>query len=150
MRPAPMRFANRSGLDHMNPGIWWQQLALVMAGGALGAAGRFWLGGLLMRQLGAGFPWGTLAVNLIGSFAAGFLAVWLESRGPSALYWRAFLIVGILGALTTFSALMVECLIYAKSDRTGPMLAYLGISLIAGFALVWLGSRIAATIRPPF
>ncbi|HEY5970775.1 MAG TPA: fluoride efflux transporter CrcB [Pseudoxanthomonas sp.] len=134
----------------MNPGIWWQQLALVMAGGALGAAGRFWLGGLLMRQLGAGFPWGTLAVNLIGSFAAGFLAVWLESRGPSALYWRAFLIVGILGALTTFSALMVECLIYAKSDRTGPMLAYLGISLIAGFALVWLGSRIAATIRPPF
>ena len=78
--------------------VWWQQLGLVMAGGALGAAARFWLGGVLMRQLGSGFPWGTFAVNMIGSFAAGFLAIWLEGRGPSALYWRAFLLVGVLGA----------------------------------------------------
>jgi CrcB protein len=67
----------------MAPMIWWQQLALVMAGGALGAAGRFWLSGVLLRQLGNGFPWGTLAVNLIGTFLAGFLVDWLEGRGPS-------------------------------------------------------------------
>lgn len=79
--------------------LWWQQLLLVMAGGALGAAGRFWLGGALLRQLGTGIPWGTLAANLIGSFAVGLLAVLLEGRGPAALYWRAFLIVGVLGAL---------------------------------------------------
>ena len=79
--------------------IWWQQLVLVMCGGALGAAGRFWLGGALLRRLGEGVPWGTLAANLIGSFAIGFLAVWLEGRGPQALYWRAFLIVGLLGGL---------------------------------------------------
>ncbi len=133
----------------MNLAIWWQQLALVMAGGALGAAGRFWLGGLLLRRLGDGFPWGTLAVNLIGSFAAGYLAIWLENRGPSALYWRAFLIVGVLGALTTYSALMVECLLFARSQRGGMLVGYLALTLAAGLALVWLGARTAAWIRPP-
>ncbi len=128
--------------------LWWQQLGLVMAGGALGAALRFWMGGFLLRHLGTGFPWGTLAVNLIGSFAAGFLVVWLEARGPSALYWRAFLIVGVLGALTTFSALMVECLLFAKTDRNGLLFAYLATSLFAGLILVWLGSRVAGAIRP--
>jgi fluoride exporter len=135
----------------MAPMIWWQQLALVMAGGALGAAGRFWLGGVLLRQLGNGFPWGTLAVNLIGSFLAGFLVIWLEGRGPSAIYWRAFLMVGIMGGLTTFSALMVECLLYAKSDRNGLMLAYVAVSLTTGLLLIWLGSKVAgAMIKPPF
>lgn len=130
--------------------LWWQQLLLVMAGGALGAGGRFWMGGWLLRQLGSGFPWGTLAVNLLGSFAAGFLAIWLEDRGPSALYWRAFLIVGVLGALTTYSALMLECLLLARSQRSGLLLGYLAISLVAGLALVWLGARLAGAVRAPF
>ncbi len=127
--------------------LWWQQLLLVAAGGALGAVGRFWLGGVLLRQLGTGFPWGTLAVNLIGSFAAGFIAIWLEGRGPAALYWRAFLIVGVLGALTTYSALMLECLLYAKSQRSGLMFGYLAITLVAGLGLVWLGARVASGFR---
>ena len=134
----------------MIPGTWWQQLALVMAGGALGAAGRFWLSGALLRQWGSGFPWGTLMANLIGAFLAGFLLIWLEGRGPSAPYWRAFLMVGILGGLTTFSALMVECLLLAKSDRGGSMLAYLAVSLLAGLLLVWLGGRTAQFLRPTF
>ncbi|GAA4798077.1 fluoride efflux transporter CrcB [Lysobacter hankyongensis] len=127
--------------------LWWQQLLLVAAGGALGAVGRFWLGGLLLRHIGTGFPWGTLAVNLIGSFAAGYIAIWLEGRGPSALYWRAFLIVGVLGALTTYSALMLECLLFAKSGRGGLLLGYLAITLVAGLALVWLGARTAEAFR---
>lgn len=127
--------------------LWWQQLLLVAAGGALGAVGRFWLGGLLLRQIGTGFPWGTLAVNLIGSFAAGYIAIWLEGRGPSALYWRAFLIVGVLGALTTYSALMLECLLFAKSGRGGLLLGYLAITLVAGLALVWMGARTAEAFR---
>lgn len=128
---------------------WWHQLALVMAGGALGAATRFWMGGALLRRLGEGFPWGTLAVNLAGSFAAGFLLVWLEARGPSAPYWRAFLLVGVLGAMTTFSALMVETLVFTRTDRSGQAFAYLAISLAAGLLLVWLGSRLALTMRAP-
>ena len=126
---------------------WWQQLLLVAVGGALGAVGRFWLGGVLLRQLGSGFPWGTLSVNLVGSFAAGFIAIWLEGRGQTALYWRAFLIVGVLGALTTYSALMLECLLYARSQRSGLMFGYLAITLVAGLALVWLGARVASGLR---
>jgi CrcB protein len=130
----------------MPAGPWWWQLLLVMVGGALGAAGRFWLGGVLLRQLGHGFPWGTFAVNMIGAFAAGYLVVWLESRGSSAIYWRAFLVVGVLGALTTFSALMVECLLLARADRTGPLVAYLLASLVLGLLLVWAGARMAASV----
>ena len=127
--------------------LWWQQLALVMLGGALGAAGRFWLGGALLRQFGAGMPWGTLAANLIGSFAVGYIAVWLEGRGPAALYWRAFLIVGLLGGLTTFSALMLESLLFARAQRNDLLLAYLGGTLVAGLLLVWAGARLAEAMR---
>ena len=127
--------------------LWWQQLLLVGAGGALGAVGRFWLGGVLLRHLGSGFPWGTLVVNLLGSFAAGFIAIWLEGRGPSALYWRAFLIVGVLGALTTYSSLVLEMLLFARGGRGGTALAYLGITLVAGLALVWAGARVGSMLR---
>lgn len=118
-----------------------------MLGGALGAAGRYWLGGVLLRHLGDGFPWGTLAANLLGSFAAGFLAVWLEGRGPPALYWRAFLIVGVLGALTTYSALMLESLLFARSHRSELLVGYLGVSLVAGLGLAWIGARAASLLR---
>ena len=130
--------------------LWWQQLMLVMLGGALGAGGRYWIGGVLLRRLGDGFPWGTLAANFLGAFAAGYLAIWLEARGPSALYWRAFLIVGVLGGLTTYSALMLECLLFARSNRNDQLLLYLAITLVGGLALVWLGARFAALIRPPY
>ena len=130
--------------------LWTQQLVLVMLGGALGAAGRYWLGGAMLRQFGTGIPYGTLAANLIGSFAVGFLAIWLEGRGPQALYWRAFLIIGVLGALTTYSALMLECLLMARSQRQDLLLGYLGGTLVAGFVLVWAGARLAAMLRPAY
>lgn len=104
-------------------GSWGAQLALVMAGGALGAGLRFWLGGTLLRQFGERLPWGTLIANLIGAFAVGFLAEWLQGRGQSALYWRAFLIVGVLGALTTYSALMLELLLMSRGGRIAPAFA---------------------------
>ncbi|MGV8939964.1 MAG: fluoride efflux transporter CrcB [Lysobacter sp.] len=132
----------------MGLSLWWQQLALVMAGGALGAGGRYWVGGVLLRRLGDGLPWGTLTVNLFGSFAIGFLAVWLEGRGPVALYWRAFLIVGLLGGLTTYSALMLECLLLARTERTAALFGYLALTLVGGVALVWLGVRMAGALRP--
>ena len=131
----------------MSPHSGGLQLLLVMAGGALGAAGRFWLGGALLRRFGDGLPWGTLAANLVGAFAVGFLAEWLQGRGPSALYWRAFLIVGVLGALTTYSALMLECLLMARSHRSAALAGYLALTLVAGGALVWAGAGIGAWVR---
>jgi fluoride exporter len=127
--------------------LWWQQLALVATGGAVGAAGRFVLSGWMTRLAGTGFPWGTLAANLLGSLLAGFVLVWLEGRGPSALLWRAFLMVGVLGGLTTFSALMIE--LYLLQRGTGPNWGgiYLAASLVGGLGLLWLGMRAADALR---
>lgn len=124
-----------------------QLLGVVMAGGALGAAGRHLIGDWMLGHAGNSLPWGTLAVNFIGSFAAGFLLVWLENCGPSAIYWRAFLMVGVLGALTTYSALMVETLAFSRSARPGVLVAYLALTLAGGFFLVWAGARLGEFLR---
>ena len=128
--------------------LWWQQLMLVMAGGALGAGGRFVIGGWMTRHMGSDFPWGTFSVNLLGSLLAGFLLVWLEGRGPQGLLWRSFLMVGMLGALTTWSALMIE--LYMMQRSGGPHWGgiYLGASLVGGLGLLWLGMRVAEWLRP--
>ena len=115
-------------------------LALVMLGGALGAGARHLVGAWVLRRIESGWPLGTLAVNLAGAFLAGLLFAWLEGRGPAATYWRAFLIVGFLGGLTTFSALMLECLLFERSGRPGMIVAYLATSLVAGLGLVWAGA----------
>jgi fluoride exporter len=115
-------------------------LGLVMLGGALGAGVRHLAGAWLLRHASAGWPWGTFAVNLAGAFLAGLIFAYLEGRGPAAMYWRAFLIVGVMGGMTTFSALMLECLLFERSGRPGMLLAYLAASLAAGLVLVWLGA----------
>lgn len=129
------------------PVNWWGQLALVMLGGALGAAARFAIGSHLLRAFGNGFPWGTFAVNLLGAFLVGWIAIQLVDRAPTAEYWRAFLIVGCIGGMTTFSALMLECLLFVRGQRQDLMFGYLAASLVGGLFLVWLGARIAAMQR---
>ncbi|MFT4248527.1 MAG: fluoride efflux transporter CrcB [Pseudomonas sp.] len=125
----------------MNPAVWWQSLLLAMAGGAVGSGLRFAIGASLLQRFGAGFPWGTLAVNLIGSFVAGLLMVLLDARGPASWPWRALLIVGVIGGLTTFSSLMMECLVFARTDRSPMIALYLGITLAGGLLLMFLGAR---------
>lgn len=128
----------------MEGALWWQQAGLVMAGGALGSLLRFMIGDALLRQLGQGFPWGTLTANFLGAFAAGFLLIWLQARGGGSIQLlRAFLVVGLLGGLTTFSSLMLESLVFARAERVGLAVLYLGISLAGGLLLVWLGARVA-------
>ena len=125
----------------------WPLLGLAMAGGAVGAGARFLLGGWLLRQAGDHWPWGTLAANLIGSFFAGLLFSVLEGRGPSAVYWRALLIVGVMGGLTTWSALMLESMLFLRSGRESTLLAYFATTLAGGLLLVWLGARLGELLR---
>lgn len=85
-------------------------LLAIAAGGALGSVLRYGLGGVVTRLVGGGFPWGTLVVNASGSFAFGLLAFWLAERLPGESALRAFLLVGLLGAFTTFSTFSFETL----------------------------------------
>jgi CrcB protein len=124
-----------------------QLLGLVMLGGALGAGARHLVGAWLLRHAQGGWPWSTFAVNLAGAFLAGLLFAWLEGRGPAATYWRAFLIVGVMGGMTTFSALMLESLLFARTDRPGMLLAYLGASLAGGLVLVWGGACVGRALH---
>ena len=122
-------------------------LLLVMAGGALGAGARFLLGSWLLRQLGSGFPWGTFAVNIIGSFAAGVLLVYLQK--PDAAPWlRPLLMTGLLGGLTTYSALMVDCLLlWRELDKPALALIYLALTLIVGALVLLIGWQLGQVVR---
>jgi CrcB protein len=115
-------------------------LAQVALGGALGASARYLTNVAVLRGIGPGFPWATVIVNVLGSFLMGVLVVWLAERGAMRL--APFLMTGILGGFTTFSAFSLDAV--ALWDRSEPMLAlaYVGGSvvlaltaLVAGMAL---------------
>jgi fluoride exporter len=119
----------------------------VATGGALGSVGRYALGTSLTRVLGPGFPWGTLVVNVAGSLAMGILAFGLAHRWPGAEHLRIFLMTGILGGFTTFSAFSLDAMVLAQRGEVAWAAAYvLGsvvlslVAVMAGFALargVW-------------
>jgi CrcB protein len=111
---------------------------LVAAGGALGAAARYLLGGFVQARLGPGFPWGTFFVNVTGSFLIGVVLVLVERNAlPSEA--RLFLAVGILGGYTTFSTFSYETLqLLVAGSAGGVLLNALG-QLLVGFLAVYLG-----------
>lgn len=110
----------------------------VALGGALGAWLRFAAG----RLIGAtAFPWATLAVNLLGSFAMGLLTGWLARQGGSGEGWRLFLGVGVLGGFTTFSAFSLEIVTLAQRGAIGMAALYLSASLAGGLVALLLGLK---------
>jgi CrcB protein len=119
----------------------------VALGGALGSMARYAVSLGATRWLGAGFPWGTLLVNVGGSFAIGLLAALVTSDGRPALGAdaRAFVMIGILGGFTTFSSFSLETLTLARSGALGAAAANAGLSLALCLAAVWLGFG-AATV----
>jgi len=84
----------------------WQIIFAVGSGGFLGAVGRFLISGWIHRLLGPSFPYGTLAVNTLGSFIIGFLILYFEQT--LLPHQKIFVVTGLLGALTTFSTFSLE------------------------------------------
>jgi CrcB protein len=121
----------------------------VALGGALGSVARYAVALGAMRWLGAGFPWGTVVVNVSGSFAIGLLAALVTSDGRLALGAdaRAFVIIGVLGGFTTFSSFSLETLALARSGALGAAAANAGLSLFLSLAAVWLGFGVATLLN---
>lgn len=115
------------------------QALAIAAGGALGALMRYWVSTATYAWLGRGFPWGTLAVNVLGSFLMGVLYILLLERLSSGPEMRAFLLIGFLGAFTTFSAFSIETLNLLEDAQTGKALLNAGGSVILCVAATWLG-----------
>ena len=113
-----------------------------MAGGALGAGGRHLINRTTLAWFGTGFPWGTLAVNLLGGFGMGLLFGIFARHGGSE-GWRLFLGTGLLGGFTTFSAFSLE--IVTLADRGQPVLAigYAALSVGGAAAALVLGLELA-------
>lgn len=80
----------------------------VALGGALGSVGRYVFAGQAARVLGAGFPWGTLGVNVTGSLLMGIVAAWFAARATLPPEMQAFAAIGVLGGFTTFSAFSLD------------------------------------------
>ncbi|HZD41496.1 MAG TPA: fluoride efflux transporter CrcB [Terriglobales bacterium] len=114
--------------------------AIVGSGGFFGALARYGLAGMVQRTLPLSiFPYGTLAVNLLGCFAIGVLSGLAEGRQLLGPELRAFLLIGLLGAFTTFSTFSYETFAMLRDGEYVPALANLTVHLVAGLVLVWLG-----------
>ena len=122
------------------------QLLMVGAGGAFGAIGRYLLSTWVYSLTGRAFPWGTLAVNLLGSLLMGFLSVWLLERMTVSTEMRALLMVGFLGAFTTFSTFSIETLLLLEEGAGARACVNIAISVITCIFAAWMGTLIAKAI----
>jgi fluoride exporter len=121
----------------------------VMLGSALGGVGRYWCSGVVARRLGETFPWGTLVVNVVGSFVIGFVDALTTSGGmpPAASSIRQFLMAGLCGGYTTFSSFSLQTLNLARDGEWLRAGANVGGSVAACLLSVWLGHIAAATLN---
>jgi CrcB protein len=124
----------------------WKVLALSV-GGVIGVNARYWLGHWMNRWANPEFPWATFTINVTGSFAIGFLTI-LLARGLPHPNARLFLVTGLLGGYTTFSAYSFESLALWERGERWSAAAYVAGSVLAGLLAVTLGVSLARSIAP--
>jgi fluoride exporter len=120
-----------------SPGTW----LAVAAGGALGSLARFWLAGAITAMTGPRFPWGTLLINILGSFVIGGVGGLTLTPARMTMHpdMRIFLMVGICGGFTTFSAFSLQLLELLQTGYVIAGLLYAAGSVVLCLLFVWLG-----------
>lgn len=111
---------------------------LVFIGGGLGSMLRHAVNVLCMRSWGAGFPFGTMTVNVTGSLIMGLFAGYFAFKGDAAQSWRLFLMTGILGGYTTFSAFSLDALLLYERGQVGLALLYVLTSVIVSIGALFV------------
>ncbi|MEZ5834031.1 MAG: fluoride efflux transporter CrcB [Dongiaceae bacterium] len=118
-------------------------------GSALGGVARYWCSGLIAGLVGETFPWGTLVVNVVGSFLIGLVATISSPDGRFIIpaEARQFLMVGIFGGFTTFSSFSLQTLNLVREGEWMPAGANIVGSVVLCLVMVWAGHMLAATIN---
>jgi len=122
------------------------EIGVIAAGGALGAVMRFWVSSAVYAWLGRGFPWGTLSVNLLGSFIIGLAFVMLTERLTVGSEIRAFIMIGFLGAFTTFSTFSLETLALMQEGLLLKAAMNILVSVVLCIIATWSGMLLARSL----
>lgn len=105
---------------------------IVFLGAGIGGAARYGVNIAALRLLGPNFPWGTLSINIVGSFAMGLVAEYFALKSGLPQQWRLFLTTGVLGGFTTFSAFSLEtALLYERGEIVAAGLYMIGSAVLA-------------------
>jgi CrcB protein len=119
--------------------ITMNHILLVAVGGALGSVARYLTGLAALRWFGPGYPWGTLLVNVVGGLVIGIFAELIARRFDGSQELRLFIITGILGGFTTFSAFSLEVSAMAERGDYAIAIGYILVSVIISVAAVFAG-----------
>lgn len=111
----------------------------VAAGGALGAVARYAMAGAVQRAAGGVFPWGTLAVNILGALLMGAIVEGAARLWTMPADIRLFLVTGVLGGFTTFSAFSLETALMMEKGDWGPAIAYIAASVALTVLFLFCG-----------
>ena len=111
----------------------------ITAGGAIGTTGRFLVGRMMFKIMGPGFPWGTLTVNVIGSFLIGLTVQMLAVHYSLSYEWQGFLIIGVRDGFTTFSAFSMELGLMIEKGQFSTAALYAFGSMFIGVAALFIG-----------
>lgn len=117
----------------------------VAIGGAIGAVGRYLTGVATVRMMGHGYPWGTLTVNIVGSFLMGILIVVLMTK-DGGMRIAPLLMTGMLGGFTTFSAFSLDALTIYERGQVGTAAIYVIASVVLSLLAIFLGVMAARGI----
>ena len=120
-----------------------QKYLLIAIGGALGSLARFWVGSTITNRLGTKFPYGTFVVNITACLVIGFTLALLGRRAELNVAWRFLILIGFIGAYSTFSTFEWETFSNLQTGAFFMAALYVVLSVFLGLVAVWCGVLIA-------